>query len=149
MSSGIFISCINSSSCSSLNSTRGKQQFQQKVSLTATAAVVAVARSTCMFQWKLSVDFVNTVFPFFLSIFKTLFFRRLQIYYFLLNFQTNLLCHCVIFICVICHVTWAMYPIEFVIIINIFYCKIVLHLYTRIITNVNCNDGRRTSSKSQ
>ena len=34
--------------------------------------------------------------------------------------QTNLLCHCVMFISVICHVTWAMWPIELVFIINIY-----------------------------
>ena len=34
------------------------------------------------------------------------------------NLQTKLLCHCVMFICVICHVTWAMWPIELVFIIN-------------------------------
>ena len=35
--------------------------------------------------------------------------------------QTNLLCHCVMFICVICHVIWAMWPIELVFIINIYF----------------------------
>jgi len=49
------------------------------------------------------------------------------------NIQTNLLCHCVMFICVICHVTRAMWPIELVFIINIYhgilYDCVIIYLY--------------------
>ena len=50
------------------------------------------------------------------------------------NLQTNLLCHCVMFICVMCHVTRAMWPFELVFIINIY---IYIYIYKAQIHNVD------------
>ena len=60
------------------------------------------------------------------SILISFFFTVHDLYNFILSntskLQTNLSCHCVMFICVICHVTRAMWPIELVFIINHIIC---------------------------